>query len=83
MNGKVIASLGVDAGMLSMIPMRLIKKWSNESGEKIGDVLPGYFSGGYALQGYFKGKLVVKKGNMSFDGVNGFSNCNITILTDW
>ena len=66
MNDEVIASLGVDAGMLSMIPIRLIKQWIIESGEKIRDVCPGYFSGGYALQGHFKGKLVVKKGNMSF-----------------
>ena len=77
-DGGVIASLGVDAGMLSVIPMRLIKKWRNESGENLGDILPGYFSGGYILPGSFQGKLVVEKGNMSFDG-SGF---NITILTD-
>lgn len=74
-DGEVIASLGVDAGMLSMIPMRLINKWRSESGEKLGDIEPGYFSGGYALHGSFKGELVVKGGNMSFG--------NITILTDW
>ena len=74
-NGDVIASLGVDAGMLSMIPMRLINKWRIESGEKLGDVEPGYFDGGYALQGSFQGELVVKGGNMSFG--------DITILTDW
>ena len=79
MNGEVIASLGVDAGMLSMIPMRLINTWIIESGEKLGDVEPGYFEGGYALQGSFQGELVVKGGNMSFDG----SDFNITILTDW
>jgi hypothetical protein len=74
MNGEVIASLGVDAGMLSMIPMRLIKQWLIESGEKLGDIGPGYFGGGYALYAV-PGELVVEKGNMSFD--------NITILTDW
>ena len=77
-DGDVIASLGVDAGMLSMIPMRLIQQWRIESGEKLGDIEPGYFEGGYALQGSFQGELVVKVGNMSFDG-SGF---NITILTD-
>ena len=76
-NGKVVASLGVDAGMLSMIPMRIIKKWRKESGENLGDVLEGSFSGGYASQGFFKGELVVEKGNMSF---NGFEK--VTILTD-
>ena len=74
-DGDVIASLGVDAGMLSMIPMRLINKWIIESGEKLGDVEPGYFEGGYILPGSFQGELVVKGGNMSFG--------DITILTDW
>lgn len=79
MNGEVIASLGVDTGMLSMIPMRLIKQWRNESKDSIvGDVLPGYFSGGYALQGYFNGKLVVDNGNMCFNG----PTFNIIIPTD-
>ena len=78
-DGEVVAELGVDAGMLSMIPMRLINKWRIESGLEIGDVEPGYFSGGYALPGSFQGELVVKGGNMSFDG----SNFNITILTDF
>ena len=59
--------------------MRLIQQWRIESGEKLGDIEPGYFEGGYALHGSFQGKLVVKKGNMSFDG----SDFNITILTDW
>jgi hypothetical protein len=76
MNGEVVASLGVDAGMLIIIPMRLIKKWRNESGESLGDIEPGYFEGGYALYA-LPGKLVVEKGNMSFDG------SDITILTDW
>ena len=76
-DGDVIASLGVDAGMLSMIPMRLIDKWRIESGFELEDIEPGYFEGGYALQGSFQGELVVKGGNMSFDG-SGF---NITILT--
>jgi hypothetical protein len=35
------------------------------------------FAGGYALQGSFQGELVVKEGNMSFDG-SGF---NINIFT--
>ena len=74
-NGDVVAELGVDAGMLSMIPMRLIKQWMKESGEKLGDIGPGYFEGGYALQGSFQGQLIVEKGNMSFG--------DITILTDW
>ena len=74
-NGDVVAELGVDAGMLSMIPMRLINKWRIESGEKLGDIEPGYFGGGYALQGSFQGQLIVEKGNMSFG--------DITILTDW
>ena len=78
-NGEVVATLGVDAGMLSMIPMRLINKWRIESGFEIGDVEPGYFEGGYILPGSFQGELVVKGGNMSFDG----SNFNITILTDF
>ena len=55
--------------------MRLINKWRIESGEKLGDIEPGYFEGGYALQGYFQGQLIVEKGNMSFG--------DITILTDW
>ena len=63
----------------SILKIKLIKKWSNESGEKLGDIEPGYFEGGYALHGSFQGKLVVKNGNMSFDG----SDFNITILTDW
>ena len=58
--------------------MRLINKWRIESGEKLGDIEPGYFEGGYALHGSFKGKLVVKGGNMSFDGSD-----KLTILTDW
>jgi len=78
-DGKIVASLGVDAGMLSVIPMRLIKKWINESGENLGDILPGYFSGGYILPDSFQGKMIVEKGNMSFDG----SDFSITILTDW
>ena len=77
MNNKVIASLGVDAGMLSMIPMRLINKWRIESGFEIGDVEPGYFEGGYALHGSFQGTLIVKKGNMCFNG----PKFNITIQT--
>ena len=76
-DGKIVASLGVDAGLLSVVPMRLINKWSNESGFKLGDVGPGYFEGGYILPGSFQGTLIVEKGNMSFDG----SSFNITIKT--
>tara|TARA_A100001015_G_C14990990_1_gene713935 strand:- start:521 stop:1123 length:603 start_codon:yes stop_codon:yes gene_type:complete len=78
LNGKVVAPLGVDAGMLSIIPMRLVKKWRNESGKKLGDVPPGPFSGGWALQGSFLGNMSVRRGNMSFVGTH-----NISILTNY
>ena len=61
----------------SILKIKLIKKWKNESGENLGDILPGSFSGGYILSANFQGTLIVKKGNMCFDG-SGF---NITIQT--
>ena len=61
----------------SILKIKLIKKWSNESGEKLGDIEPEYFEGGYALHGSFRGTLIVKKGNMCFNG----PNFNITIQT--
>lgn len=61
----------------SILKIKLIKKWSNESGFKLGDIEPRYFEGGYALHGSFQGTLIVKKGNMCFNG----PNFNITIQT--
>ena len=70
-NDRSVAQLGVDAGMLAVIPMRLIKHW-----QKQGEI-SNYFEHGHVLDsGICSGVLDTEDGDMYF----GY---NITLPTGY
>tara|TARA_B110000495_G_C22988498_1_gene581830 strand:+ start:394 stop:915 length:522 start_codon:yes stop_codon:yes gene_type:complete len=66
-DGNTVAELGVDAGLLSAIPMTLVNKWckdpdSHRTDPSLGHVLPADICNGY---------LATSEGDMHFRGGTG------------
>lgn len=62
LDGHAVASLGVDAGLLSAIPMSLIKRWGTQAAAaSSGHVLPAHVC---------QGTLISDQGDMWFEGEN-------------